>query len=62
MYNRKRIELKVEPCGTPNETGKGFEKLFPILTIWVRFVKKLLRSSRGFPWIPYSSSFLNKIA
>ena len=45
IYKRKRIELKVEPCGIPIKPGRRLEKLFPILTIWVRFVKKLSRSS-----------------
>ena len=34
-YERKSIELKLEHCGTPIETGRGLVKLFPSLTIWV---------------------------
>ena len=33
IYKRKIIKLKVEPFGTPIETGRGLDKLFPILTI-----------------------------
>ena len=38
MYKENILEIKVEPCSTSIETGKGLEKLFLVITIWVRFV------------------------
>ena len=33
IHKRKIIKLKVETFGTPIETGRELDKLFPILTI-----------------------------
>ena len=42
MYARKRIGLRTEPCGTPEETGI-FSELIPLITTaCFRLSKKVL--------------------
>ena len=53
MYARKRIGLRTEPCGTPEETGTSSE-LIPLITkVCFRLSKKFSIHFKVSPPMPY---------
>ena len=49
---RKHNGPRQDPCGTPMVMGFGSERASPILTTWVRSLKKLLIMRSAGPLIP----------
>ena len=39
MDRRKRVGARIDPCGTPEITGRVEEKVLAILTHWVRLLR-----------------------